>query len=220
MTSTAPAVTRTASPSRTCRKPARSSATPSPPDVGVDNDPIDADGGYVWFDVAAITPAHERKLDEVKDAVERRWHDDEIASRLKAKAADLLDKAKGGTALDALASANGVKVQTAADLKRGGASTNITPRMSESIFHTAKDAFGSAAGDVPTQWIVFRTTDIKTPKLDPGSPDSEKIAQNVQREMTGDVTDQYMTWLETNLGTTVNTSVLAQAMGNGAPDTN
>ena len=189
-------------------------------DVGVDNDPIDADGGYVWFDVAAITPAHERKLDEVKDAVERRWHDDEIASRLKAKAADLLDKAKGGTALDALASANGVKVQTAADLKRGGASTNITPRMSESIFHTAKDAFGSAAGDVPTQWIVFRTTDIKTPKLDPGSPDSEKIAQNVQREMTGDVTDQYMTWLETNLGTTVNTSVLAQAMGNGAPDTN
>ena len=26
-------------------------------DVGVDNDPIDADGGYVWFDVAGVTPA-------------------------------------------------------------------------------------------------------------------------------------------------------------------
>ena len=32
-------------------------------DVGVDNDPIDADGGYVWFDVAGVTPAHDRSLD-------------------------------------------------------------------------------------------------------------------------------------------------------------
>ena len=91
-------------------------------DVGVDNDPIEADGGYVWYDVAAITPAHERPLDEVKDEVEQRWRDDEIASRLKAKAADLLDKAKSGTPFDTLATTNGLKVDTANDLKRGGTS--------------------------------------------------------------------------------------------------
>ncbi len=39
-------------------------------DVGVDNDPIDVDGGYVWYDVAAITPARDRTLDEVKGAVD------------------------------------------------------------------------------------------------------------------------------------------------------
>jgi peptidyl-prolyl cis-trans isomerase D len=189
-------------------------------DVGVENDPIDADGGYIWFDVTAITPAHERKLDEVKDAVEQRWRDDQIAARLKDKAAELLDKAKGGTPLDVLASANGVKLQTATDLKRGGASADITPRMTEPIFHTARDTFGSAAGDVPTQWIVFRVTDVKTPSLDPKSPDADKTAQAVQREITGDVTDQYMTWLETELGTTVNTGLLSQAMSNGAPDIN
>src|SRR5580693_10746458 len=36
-------------------------------DVGVDNDPLDADGGYIWYDVAGVTPAHDRNLDEVED---------------------------------------------------------------------------------------------------------------------------------------------------------
>ena len=97
-------------------------------DVGVDNDPIEADGGFVWYDVAGITPARDRTLDEVKDEVEQRWRDDEIASRLKAKAADMLDKLKGGTALDALAAANGLKVETATDLKRGGTTPQLSPR--------------------------------------------------------------------------------------------
>ena len=55
-------------------------------DVGVDNDPITADGGYIWYDVAGITPARERTLDEVKSQVEQRVREDAIASRLKTKA--------------------------------------------------------------------------------------------------------------------------------------
>ena len=90
-------------------------------DVGVDNDPIDVDGGYIWYDVAAITPARDRTLDEVKSQVEQRWREDQIASRLKAKAAELLDKLKGGTPFDALAKADGLKVETADKLKRGKA---------------------------------------------------------------------------------------------------
>src|ERR1700719_56697 len=55
-------------------------------DVGVDNDPISFNGGYVWYDVLGITPSRERSLDEVKDQVEAKWHDDQISSRLRAKA--------------------------------------------------------------------------------------------------------------------------------------
>ena len=47
-------------------------------DVGVDNDPISFNGGYVWYDVLGITPSRERTLDEVKDQVEARWRDDQI----------------------------------------------------------------------------------------------------------------------------------------------
>src|SRR6202011_3862242 len=65
-------------------------------DVGVDNDPISFGGGYVWYDVVGITPSRERNLDEVKDQVEARWRDDQIASRLRAKATDMVQKLDQG----------------------------------------------------------------------------------------------------------------------------
>ena len=67
-------------------------------DVGVDNDPIQFNGGYVWYDVLGITPSRDRTLDEVKDQVEARWRDDQIASKLRAKATEMVQKLEqGGT---------------------------------------------------------------------------------------------------------------------------
>ncbi len=189
-------------------------------DVGVDNDPIDVDGGYIWYDVAAITPARDRTLDEVKGAVTQHWRDDEIASRLKTKAADLLDKLKNGNPFATLASSENLKIETASDLKRGGSSGDISPNMTQAIFHTAKEAFDSSVGANPTQWIVFEVTDIKTPKLDANSPDAKHIEDTVHNQLSDDLIGQYVGWLETDLGTSINPSVLAQAMGNGTPDSN
>ncbi len=184
-------------------------------DVGVDNDPIDADGGYVWYAVTDIAKAHERTLDEVKAQVAQRWRDDEIAARLKTKADEILGKLQGGEAFDTLAPADKLKIETATDIKRGGTNGAITPRMTEVIFRTAKDAYGDSVGDQPTQWVVFRVTDIKTPGRDGNSPDAKNVAQKVQQQMADDVIGQYMAWLETYLGTSINGAALAQAMGKG-----
>ncbi|HWX84626.1 MAG TPA: SurA N-terminal domain-containing protein [Xanthobacteraceae bacterium] len=189
-------------------------------DVGVDNDPLEADGGYIWYDVAAITPARERNLDEVKSQVEAQWRDDEIASRLKTKAADILDKLKSGSTLETMAAADGVKVQTATAIKRGKAPEPISARMIDAIFHTALDAYASAEGDKPTQWIVFRVTDVKTPKFEANTPNGKALDEMVTRQVSDDVFGQYMAWLENDLGTSVNQSALQQALGNSAPDTN
>jgi peptidyl-prolyl cis-trans isomerase D len=189
-------------------------------DVGVDNDPVEADGGYVWYDVAAITPSHDRPLADVKAAVEQRWRDAEMASRLKDKAVDILDKAKAGTPLDQLATAAGVKVETASDLKRGAANGAISARMSDAIFRTAKDNFGISQGDTTSQWIVFRVTDVKTPAVDPNSPEAKQTADTIKKQMPDDVMSQYVASLESDLGTSINAPALAQALGNSAPDTN
>jgi peptidyl-prolyl cis-trans isomerase D len=185
-------------------------------DVGVDNDPLDADGGYVWYAVTDVAKAHDRSLAEVKAQVTQRWHDDEIASRLKAKADDILGKLKGGEAFDAVAAADKLKIETANDIKRGGTSGAITPRMTEAIFQTPKDGYGNTVGDKPTQWVVFRVTDIKTPKLDPDSAEAKAVAQKVQQQMADDLIGQYMAWLEKYLGTSINGAALAQATGNSA----
>jgi peptidyl-prolyl cis-trans isomerase D len=188
-------------------------------DVGVDTYPIEAEGGYVWYEVEAITPARDRNLDEVKAQVEKQWRDDEIAKRLKAKADGLLDKLKGGSTLDALANATGVKLQSRSGLKRGVASPGVPAKVIDAAFQTAKGAFGSSEGDAATQWIVFGVTDVKTPALDPNSADGKKLVQLLQGSLGDDIFSQYVAWLESDLGTSVNQSVLEQAAGNNsAPD--
>jgi peptidyl-prolyl cis-trans isomerase D len=186
-------------------------------DVGVDTYPVDVDGGYVWYEVAAVTPARDRTLDEVKTEVAQRWHDDQVAARIKAKAADLFGKLKTGSPFDTLAAADNVKIQTAADLKRGPVSGGISAKVIDAVFHTANGAFGSSEGDQPTQWVVFRISDVKTPPLDPNSTDGKKLVQLLQQTMGDDIFSQYLSWLEDNLGTTINQAALAQAVGNTAP---
>src|SRR5580693_8292265 len=189
-------------------------------DVGTDNDPLEADGGYIWYNVTGITPARERNLDEVKSQVEAQWRDDEIASRLKAKAADILDKLKNGGTLEAMAAANGVKVETATGITRSKPPETISPRLVDAIFHTALDAYASAEGDKPTQWTVFKVTDVKTPGFEANSPNGKALDEMISRQVSDDVFGQYMAWLENDLGTTVNQAALQQALGNSAPDTN
>jgi len=89
--------------------------------------------------------------------------------------------------------------------------------MIDAIFHTALDAYASAEGDKPTQWIVFRVTDVKTPKFEANSPNGKALDEMVTRQIGDDVFGQYMAWLESDLGTSVNQTALAQAVGSGVP---
>jgi peptidyl-prolyl cis-trans isomerase D len=189
-------------------------------DVGVENDPVTADGGYVWYDVTAIKPAHDRTLDEVKSEVEARWREDEIATRLKAKAADFLDKLKSGNSLDDVAKAENLKVETADNLQRNKPAPGLSAKIVGSVFRTAKDAFGSAEGDQPTDWVVFRVTAVSTPKIDANLPEEKHIEETLQSQENNDILGQYVSWLQDELGLSVNQAALAQALGNNAPDTN
>jgi len=188
-------------------------------DVGVENDPIAADGGYVWYDVTGITPARDRTLDEVKGEVEQRWRENEIASRLKAKAADVLDKLKNGNAFDALAKADGLTLQTASGLKRGKATGFISAKVAGAVFRVAKDAFGSTEGDKPDQWVVFRVTGVTVPKLDANSAEAKRLEDLIRNQESNDILGEYVAWLQNDLGTSINQKALAQALGKAAPDT-
>jgi peptidyl-prolyl cis-trans isomerase D len=189
-------------------------------DVGVDNDPLDADGGYVWYDVAAVTPAHDRPLDEVKSDVEARWRADEIASRLKAKSAEFLDKLESGTPLDTLAKDDNLKIETADKLTRGKPAGDVSARAVAAVFHTARDGFGSAEGNEPGTWLIFRVTEITLPQFEANAAANKQIEDTVQRQETDDIYAQYVTSLEDELGTTINQAALEQALGNNAPETN
>jgi peptidyl-prolyl cis-trans isomerase D len=182
-------------------------------DVGVDNDAISFNGGYVWYDVIGITPSRERPLEEVKDQVEAKWRDDQITSRLKAKATDMVQKLDQGGKLADEAAAAGLKVETASGFKRDASPPGLPASTVQAAFRTAKDGVGQTAGTGVSEWIVFRVTDISVPPVDPSSDDMKKLKETLERGLSDEQVAQYVTKLESDIGTTINQAAFAQVTG-------
>jgi peptidyl-prolyl cis-trans isomerase D len=189
-------------------------------EMGIDRDPLQVEGGYVWFEIAGITPSRERPLDEVKEQVETRWREQEIATRLKTKAAEILDKLKAGSSLADVAAAGGLKVATLTGIKRGEPPAPLSAATVDVIFRTAKGAFASAEAAQPAEQLVFRVTDIVVPSLDAASDDAKQAQDTLNRSLSQDVLSEYLSRLETETGVTINQSALNQVVGGGAAGTN
>ena len=182
-------------------------------DVGVDNDPIAFEGGYVWYDVLGTTPSRERSLDEVKNQVEAKWREDQIASRLRTKATEMVQKLDQGNKLADEAAAAGLKVETATAFKRDASLPNVPASVISAAFRTAKDASGQTAGAGDGEWVVFRVTDIIVPPIDFASDGIKKLKQALERSLTDEQIAEYVTKLESNIGTTINEAAFAQVTG-------
>ncbi|WMT71405.1 SurA N-terminal domain-containing protein [Bradyrhizobium sp. Ash2021] len=182
-------------------------------DVGVDNDPIQFGGGYVWYDVLGITPSRERALDEVRDQVEARWRDDQISTKLRAKATEMVEKLEHGGTLAEEAAAVGSKVETAAGFRRDASLPGVPASVVTAAFRTAKDGVGQTPGAGGSEWIVFRVTDISVPPVDAASDDVKKLKETLVRGLTDEQLAQYVTKLESEIGTTINQAAFAQVTG-------
>ncbi|MBR0936646.1 peptidylprolyl isomerase [Bradyrhizobium jicamae] len=182
-------------------------------DVGVDNDPIQFNGGYVWYDVLGITPSRERNLDEVHDQVEAKWREDQISTKLRAKATEIVQKLDSGSKLADEATAAGVKVETAAKFRRDASVAGVPAAAIAAAFRTAKDGDGQtpvAGGD---QWIVFRVTDVTVPPIDFNSKEVKQLHEAVKRSLSDEQVAQYVTRIESDIGMTVNEAAFAQVTG-------
>jgi peptidyl-prolyl cis-trans isomerase D len=181
-------------------------------DVGVDTDPLQVTDGYVWYEVEGITPSHDRTLDEVKEKVEASWREDEIAKRLQSKAMQILDQLKGGSSLSDVAAAEKLTMQTITGLKRGATSALLSPGAIDQIFRSAKDAPAVADAEQPGDQIVFRVTDIVTPKTDLKSAEAKGIADGLNRSLSDDVFSQYISQVEHEIGVTINNTAVKQVV--------
>src|SRR5438093_520649 len=122
--------------------------------------PVQGRFGTVLVQVLKIEPEQGRPLDEGKEQVEARWREQEIATRLDAKATGMLDKLKTGETLAQVAAADHVKLETLGGLKRGEGSGPLSAAGVDAVFRTAKDAAGKADGTQPggKSWFASTTS--------------------------------------------------------------
>ena len=182
-------------------------------DVGVENDPIQFNGGYVWYDVLGITPSRERNLDEVKDQVEARWREDQISTKLRAKATEIVQKLENGGKLADIAASLGVKVETAAGFRRDASLPDVPSAVITAAFRTPKDGVGQTPVAGGSQWVVFRVTDVTVPPIDMASQEVKNLKDTLQRGLTDEQVAQYVTKIESELGTSINQAAFAQVTG-------
>ena len=176
---------------------------------------VDGSSGLIaskWITVD-ITPSRERTLDEVKDQVEAKWRDDQISSRLRTKATEMVQKLDQGGKLADEAAQAGLSVETAAGFKRDASMPGVPAGAIAAAFRTAKDAAGQTLDAAANGWIVFRVTDVTVPPVDLASDDMKKLKDSILRAQTDEQLAQYITKLETEIGTSVNEAALAQVTG-------
>lgn len=181
--------------------------------IGVENEPVQYNGGELWFDVLGVTPSRDRSLDEVKDQVETRWRDEQISTRLRAKATEIVGKLEKGAAFDAEAAAAGLKVETAKLFKRDTDAKDVPERLVTAAFRTPKDGVGQTEGSGASEWIVFKVTDVVVPPVDLASEDVKKLTESLRRAEMEEQLTAYIAKLETEIGVTINQNAFATATG-------
>jgi len=182
-------------------------------DIGVDNEPIQFAGGYVWYDVLGITPSRERTLDEVRAQVEAKWREDQISSKLRTIAAEMVKKVEQGATLAAEAAAVGSKVETATGFRRDASLSGVPSSAITAAFRTPKDGVGQTSGSGGSEWVVFRVTDVTVPQVDASSEELKRLKDTLQRGLSDEQVAQYVSKIESQIGTTINQAAFAQVTG-------
>ncbi|MBN8996975.1 MAG: SurA N-terminal domain-containing protein [Rhizobiales bacterium] len=189
-------------------------------DVGLENAPLAVGGGgYVWYDVTAVTQARDRELSEVKDKIAEAWKREQVEEKLTAKANDLRDRLQKGEDIAKAAGDLGAEVKTVSDITRSTkASGDLTQAAILGTFSGPKGTAAVAAGAADQTKVVLVVTASEVPPYFSDAPDMAQAKSQLADQLSNDFLTGYMTQLQAELGgVSVNQAALAQAIGATQP---
>lgn len=183
-------------------------------DSGVDNEAIrlPRDGGYVWYDVKKIDPSREQSFDEVKAQVETQWRADEVATRLSAKARELIERLDKGEAFDAVAASAGLTIEQANGLGRQEQRPDLPSNVVSLIFGTPAGKSASAAVADGGR-ILFKVEAATVPSYARTTQEAENFSRTLGASVSEDILAQYVTQRQTELGVAINEAAFRNATG-------
>jgi peptidyl-prolyl cis-trans isomerase D len=181
-------------------------------DVGVDNETLRLrSGGYLWFDVAGIEPARDKRLDEVRDEVARRWREEQIAQRLSDKARTMVERLDKGEAIEGVATDSGQPLKAAEGLARGAARDDLATDIVARIFATPVGKSGSAASGETR--AVFKVTAAAVPPFVTTTQEAQRLEDQLRTAMSDDLLNQYIAQAQAEIGVSVNQEAVRRAIG-------
>ncbi|WP_029073895.1 SurA N-terminal domain-containing protein [Kaistia adipata] len=183
-------------------------------DVGIDNAAIPTeDGGYVWYSIVDINPAHDRPLDEVKDKVVEAWKKQTADDKLVAKANEAKDRLGKGETLDDVAASLGLTVQSRTQQTRSSQpGDGLSTEALKAAFAGPKGSAAVAPGAQDGEQVVLQVAEVVEAPYT-ASSDSNPLTQQLADSMQNDLLQQYVSELQRQLGATVNQTAMQQIIG-------
>ncbi len=198
-----------------------SSITPDPrllktvfeSDIGVDNEPVELDGGVVdWPEVLAVTPERLKTLDEVRDQLITLWKERQRETRLSKIASDILAALRNGEKLETFAKKYKAKLLKSKPFKRSEEHDDIPVAAVNQAFALPVGGVGMNSIPGGKGRVIFKVIEKGTGK--PASAEADKqLSSRLTQALENDIVSQYVAALRQNYGVTINQQVLSRLNG-------
>ncbi|UCI05621.1 peptidyl-prolyl cis-trans isomerase [Mesorhizobium sp. B1-1-8] len=170
-----------------------------------------ADNGFVFYEVASITPARDRTLDEVRQKVVADWTAAETDKRLDAKAQELEKRLKAGATLDVIAGELKLEKQTKRGLKREADDADFGKEGAAAMFGVGEGGTGLIPSPTGDGQILFKVAEV----FEPAGADASSVPDDAQKSfgagMSDDLLDQLVAQLQSQYDVRIDPTAVAQA---------
>lgn len=182
-------------------------------DVGVENDAISLDNGYVWYEVREVIPSALKPLDQVKDQARAAVVAAKVRAMSEEKAKKLVERARGGAKLEDLAAEAGVQVQTAQGLRRKESDASFGPAAVAALFAVGDTGIAYALEPDGRGARVMQSQQVLLPPFDATSAEAKSISERLKGQVADNMLTAYLAALETEAGVEVNDTVWRNISG-------
>ncbi|MER8980507.1 MULTISPECIES: SurA N-terminal domain-containing protein [unclassified Mesorhizobium] len=170
-----------------------------------------ADNGFVFYEVASITPARDRTLDEVRQKAVTDWTAAETSKRLAAKADELEKRLKAGATLDVIASELKLEKQTKRGVKREADDVDFGKEGAAAMFGVGEGGTGLIPSPTGDGQILYKVAEV----FEPAGADASSVPDDAQKSFTSgmsdDLLDQLVAQLQTQYDVRIDQAAVAQA---------
>jgi peptidyl-prolyl cis-trans isomerase D len=186
-------------------------------DTGVENDALTTpSGGYVWYEVRDVTPSAVKPFDTVKAQVETDWKAQKLREVALDKARQMVERARNGITLDALASEAKAEIKSVQGLKRNETTNELGPEAVAALFSVPENGFAFAPEGDGKGAKIMQPQAVLIPTFDPASEEAKTIAKALTDGAGGNLAASYVADLQDELGVYVDENMWRQVTGANA----
>ncbi len=181
-------------------------------DVGLENDALQVNDGYVWYDVREVIPSAIKPMSEVKEQVKADW----VAAKLRTLAADkakgIVEKAGTNTKFETIVTELNGTIKTVTGLKRNATSEEFDGIATLALFSVPEKSFTWALEGDGKSARIIEVSKVTLPVAG-ASAGAKEVADLAKQGLGSDLLDSYLKSARAGANVTMNEELWREISG-------